>query len=48
MKKGTLLQVLQVWRRKLERHYEQLYAYTVDNVDTMDTFLEKHTSPKLI
>lgn len=48
MKKGTLLQVLQVWRRKSERHYEQLYIYTFENVDKMDTFLEKHILPKWI
>ena len=31
----------------LKEYYEQLYANKLDNLDKMDTFLERHKLPKL-
>ena len=35
-------------QRVVRKHYEQLYANTLDNLDETDTLLETYNLPKII
>ena len=47
MKKNTLQQTPQKYKRIIKDYYKQLYTNEMDNLEGMDKFLERYSCPQL-